>query len=811
MNNIATYNYYKIEDYKHMEINLHDKYILSCLFNLIMKYIQNNRIQDFNDLLYRFWLALITSSDSTTQNIFVNNLVLVLEKNKFKLKKGNLKFNEFGFLYHRNILFKTKNKSLLLDTYKYFNYLFNREVELDSVIPSLSKTSSFILDTISLDIKTFNYLDISSLLKKLRDQILEKKYLIFLLKTKMGIKSSEHDNLQEVLSEKEYKQLMSLYNNIIQFEKAILSSKCEHIAILEKGDYAALIKFYAERRGENEFIYCKKCKFPLMCPHVEYQFLNPKANLNKFVESNKVKEYSVFCKICGERLYKTDIFDKYSALSHIFIEADIETDIQKFIYVQLNYYILNQKIVKKKKILYTQDIVRYVTEHIYSRLIEQIYKFNQSVTTTPLVKALQIDFITFIYCLCSVAIASIFFPKHIEVFQKRTNKLDYFLPLIVDTILQQKKNIINKLGINKQNILNSVKNILKVLYNNPPKIAKIVEIDLKFLKIESLKYNFVFSYCRLIIEILTNQLITINYFADYDNEFDYNLISFPSFSQSLSSLSNTLLYNFTQNSDILLYLKSNSSYNNLLKTKIKIHLKPKIVDLYTTVYLNFSKYNTLVTHKHPKLSQKIPEIIIVIDKTKIKNILSYQRIIPYLVPKVVIAPPRSELECANKKEYEEIVQDIGEDFFLLDEILSKIASDLYIIQNRNIIPKDEIPKYLRNINETIKSLNQYINRKEDDICKILLTLKKILNSYYNHLIEFMKKKKQLLTIPDNFMQMFKINQLTSEEENKTEVLIEGIDADETFATDDIVNIQEMDAGIDDEFVDEEDDTNIKDS
>lgn len=195
---------------------------------------------------------------------------------------------------------------------------------------------------------------------------------------------------------------------------------CEHIQHMENlrtmtqrdsmiSEYN-LLKPFIGKKVENGFPLCKKCEFPLVCPHVIEEMelniakMSPKIireKLMKFIGDASIED-KYFCKYCGEH-----ILDVLQIEINDFMEenmpgyGDNQVDsLKSIIWGEVSYLVYNR--INFQNVYSVKNLIQHISDNIYEFIYDVEKKLNKAKTNTSDMIEERVRLYTTIYGLANL-------------------------------------------------------------------------------------------------------------------------------------------------------------------------------------------------------------------------------------------------------------------------------------------------------------------------------------------------------------------------------------------------------------------------
>ena len=713
---------YLFEDIIKTSDSITDKHYYKKLFVFIKDYYYNEFINSFKDIIEKKYVILLQNEDNKyniNQNLFTNYVYLkkygtniLVDKYFPEIDIGNIKFEKITLcpsLYWKYLYFKDNLFNLNVYPYAIYNVwnekllttkinnpndylIINNLVSFYNKLEIFYNFKFFDINTIDINNEfSFGNLAINTFdshidnISYISTDLLDFKYKLIKIKNEHYIniinkffpssiikKFNENYNIfkdfEKALPKEYYNKLLLLYKQENEFNKAYLQNKCEHYKLIKNNKIKEIIELYIDKKKDditnleqkNTYFQCSKCNFNLICPHTVFKFLNKKKNLNAFIELFENRENTAFCRICGEKLYETSYGYDIPIKSDIMLSFEgmstPEDILKKHIYIETNFIINN--FITKNKYIYNDDILQYVYNHVYDKLFNIINIIHKDKTSSNYIKTIKFQLLIHIYCIASIAIIATTFPNFIKLFNNKTTQIKNLIPLIINNVMQNKLNIINKLKFTQNQIETLTNEVLNKLINNIPKFMSIKDVSINSFILndiyENIFYNYIFIINKILygtnfdIEIVLNTNlndIVINKNNIFLPNFDFLKVKkggikpkemIPLFTtKDISNLSKKLIKAFTNDKIVNDNLQANPFFIELKKNIELIHIDytKTIYSIIIYTYLNnynsiykifYNKPNFEINNiLYPKLTydylKNIKYQVLITDDEKIKN------------------------------------------------------------------------------------------------------------------------------------------------------------------------------------------------
>lgn len=429
-------------------------------------------------------------------------------------------------------------------------------------------------------------------------------------------------NIKKILNDVQYKKMVLLYNKEIKNNKLIENNDCEHINLVNNKNYETIINFYISDKFDKKFLHkhinlfsCIKCMLPLICPHIIYKYYYKNHNLINFIHHDNTSSLDVFCKICGEKLWTTELFNKHSDFntqnnfdSELFISDNIDFWIYKILY----FYILSKKdFIQIKKKMNDNSILSFIKMHVLSFIEYNFDIINKSVVLSFQQKFQQKHLISYVFVLCSLIILAMKNPTFIYIYNKKVLNLKNILSKI---ILEIKNSNISFKNIHDNTISKIISNTYNELVNNLPLFTELHQLNVNLFKYNDIFKLPFYTYIFLINHIYFGSNFDIEYILNTsmsDININYNNIFIPNLSFLLKKggnkpkniptlknkfdMSDNIIKIFTDfcNSDFIYYkLKNNKNYLELIQNikLLNFNLKKPYIN-YLHDFYNFNNFD----------------------------------------------------------------------------------------------------------------------------------------------------------------------------------------------------------------------------
>jgi hypothetical protein len=277
-----------------------------------------------------------------------------------------------------------------------------------------------------------------------------------------GHKNARH--LQAIFSElgisKQITTVMKLHKNYLEFVSKTQQNTCGHIAVMKKRRIKELAELYIEEFAEfkankkafaqytTELLECKECHMDACCPHLLCKAFYGEEETHRLYAGRITDriivdrgENRVFCKVCGERLYKIDYFRFYTYIenmnvlsktrSKLFFDQFFETigfedpsslrgfSLKKTLYVMIAINILKfypKEVVYLKKNTNIEFIINVIIVTVTPVLTEYYEDIAKNKLLGKSFKYYRIYMLCYLYCFISMMILAIIYPENIRLF-----------------------------------------------------------------------------------------------------------------------------------------------------------------------------------------------------------------------------------------------------------------------------------------------------------------------------------------------------------------------------------------------------------
>jgi hypothetical protein len=783
--------------YKHFTFNP----LLKLYNNIIERRKITDQHKEYkNDIINIKYTSLVNSlsfnksyfnSNANIIDLIMNiNLLNIENYNKYKVQipslideyEHNAKPTATSLLYKSGVCCNIRDK-VGFPKHKFDNSITNRLTDI-----------YYILNNIAITLRDAPLLDII------------KKYLNSKAFKNFYYKYNIHKKIEESLSKKEYDFVIQLYEKEKKYSEGLKNNKCEHLSLLEKKEMDKIIKLYIpgdfdydNLSSNDDWIYCIKCNYPLICPHVIHKYLYPNKNLNRFVYADNSLNSEVFCKICGEFLWKNTYNLNYVKPGNVFsykdiVDLDQSDNIGQMIYRGLYNYIFSRNLIIAKKKIRNDLILNFVKDHIQDDLETQFIEINKSLTMSNDYKIINKFFLLYVYIWCSLVHLCIINNNKLTLFNVKVNNIDKIINNLIQDIKQSNKNIIHR--YNDQQLTKLLYTVFEQISHFIPNNTELHEFDINIIKKQNIHTFEIYKYIYLINSI---------YFGSYFDEehvlntsfndinVNFNTVFIPTlpflqkkggdsknikpviFQESdLNNKAMNIFIDFVNNDYVFSYLKNNQNYLQLKKNIKDIKKKPIKVN-------NAYKINTL-KEKYGFINLVNYHIKMDYFKYKFTTYKFYK-------VEVINKNIKSDLTINYKKTkivLDEQIKNINKIFNLslkklnITDIINIITSEL--IYNLSLSNKNNLSKPLTQDDDNdiiisyhrlklITSKNQYnINDIviPNDLYNTLLNLKKypFLNNYLDAIIKYMKEYDDLHNLESKINSKEFINNLTTTIENE---------------------------------------------
>lgn len=376
------------------------------------------------------------------------------------------------------------------------NYKYSYKIDIK---PDYYSRYAYLINNLKRDIENSKYLKI---IYKYLDT---KSYKIF-IKRYIILK-----NIEKSLSKSIFNEVKNIYEIELKKEIQERTNKCEHIELLNK-NIDDIIKYYIKEKYDSNNLHeckeeftCTKCDMILICPHKVFKRLFPDGNLNKFIEPSIHFRPEVYCKICGEFLWKNNLYAKLpNNIGYIYSNLMNETNdnINQLICNVLNYYIFNNNIMYMKKKVKKNSILQFVKDHIYNKLEDEFHQINSSSNQSDYIKMSNKTLILHMYIITSLVYLSIHNNKILMLFDEKVSDINR----IMDKIVQYLKTTNKNNSITPERLQKIINAIYDKLSDYIPYSISLYEINIDHIKKEAMAKSSIFNYIFLVNRI---------YFGEY--------------------------------------------------------------------------------------------------------------------------------------------------------------------------------------------------------------------------------------------------------------------------------------------------------
>ena len=634
--------YYLFTDLKKSVNDINEKYKLDNIYNILKYYADNIDITSIYDAVLKNYI-IVNISSNINENIneyYFYNYVYVYKNNELYKQIGSIKYKNFIFNPLLNFYFRyIKHVSLTRNYKNIFKIKFNDVLEsLNLSYKNINDNSLIInfIDNINrielIDYNKYNYNlylekkmtfiknnyggignkkhktnivnrfnNIHYIINNIKISLRDSHYLYIISKYfntydffKFKQKYNIYKNIEKSLSDKEYNSIKTLYDKEQKHLKLIENNTCEHIKLIDNNEIDTIIKLYIKDKYDSNLLHkhdnwfiCKKCDLPLICPHNVFKHLNPKKNLNMFINIENALNPSVYCKICGEFMWHNNIYAKYSKDQNYsyrdLFDLDHTENIDQMIYRIVYNYFLSKNILHAKKNIQHNTILLFVKSHIYSEVESQFSEINKSITTDEFTKTTNKSLILYIYVFCSIVYLTIHNNNILTLFNTKVSHIDKIINNIISDIKISNKHAIKKYNDSQLNRL--VYAVYDKLSKYIPENIKLSEIDINFIKNENIYKMAIYNYIFLINGIYFEKKFDVEYILNtsmHDININFNNVYIPTLSflnkkggreiepylindKQLTDKIINVFIDFINSDFVFYYLQNNPNYIQLYK------------------------------------------------------------------------------------------------------------------------------------------------------------------------------------------------------------------------------------------------------